>query len=65
MDAKKENCPSAFRRPGDKSVQCRKVAEENPDAKWTFCAHQYFCSMSGRFEAAKSPKDCVYRRGGK
>lgn len=65
MDAKKENCPFAFRRPGDPRVYCRKVAEENQDAKWTFCGHQYFCAVSKRWEATKSSKDCVYRREGK
>lgn len=65
MDARKENCPFAFRRPGDKSVQCRKITEENPDAKWTFCGHQYFCRVSGRWEATKTAKDCTYRREGR
>lgn len=65
MGAVKENCPFAFRRPGDQSVQCRKVAEENQNAPWTFCGHQYFCRVSGRWEATKAPKDCVYRGDGK
>lgn len=65
MDARKENCPFAFRNLGDKRVQCRKVMEKNPNAIWAFCGHQYFCAVSGRWEAKKSPKDCVYRREGK
>lgn len=58
----KENCPFAYRQYGDKNVHCRKI-QEIPYVRWTFCAHQYECRRSGRWEATKNPKDCKYRQG--
>lgn len=47
-----ENCPYAYRKPGDQSVHCRK-------SDW--CAAQYYCRNSRRWEAAKRKQDCPVR----
>lgn len=54
-----ENCPFAFRRPGEKSIHCRKV--EAQGQKYTYCGHQYFCKVSKRWEATKQVKECPLR----
>lgn len=56
-----EKCPFAYRERTSTSVMCQKIAEM-PGVKWKFCAHQYFCAISGRWEATDNPKTCIYRQ---
>lgn len=54
----KENCPHAFRKPGDVSLHCKKLA----GGKFSdYCAHQYLCHQTKRWEATKVAKDCPLR----
>lgn len=61
MTERKEHCPFAFRKSGDTNVMCRKIAE-NPNSKWIFCAHQYYCGQTRRWEATKNKGDCPLRK---
>ena len=59
-----ENCPFAFRRPGDPNVLCRKL-QERPNIRWIYCDGQYDCRVTGRWEAPKNANQCKFRKEGK
>lgn len=58
--ARSENCPFAYRQIGDPNVHCRKL-QEQAHIRWTYCAHQFDCRQTGRWEATKNPNECKYR----
>ena len=53
-------CPHGYRKPGDKSLYCRKIEKQNK--QWSFCGNQYFCRVSGRWEAGKRASECPLRK---
>ena len=50
------NCEHAYRKPGKNTVHCMIQMEKK--SKWDFCAHQYFCSQSQRYELSVEANDC-------
>lgn len=58
-----ENCPLAFRRPGDPNVLCRAIAEL-PNVRWIYCDKQYDCRVTGRWEAPRDSANCKFRKEG-
>lgn len=58
---KTENCPYAYRILGDPNVHCKKI-REIPYVRWTYCAHQYDCRATGRWEAPESAAKCKFRK---
>ena len=64
MDTRPDNCPYAFRRPGDPNVLCHKIAEQ-PHVQWCYCAQQYDCRLTGRWEIKPDAKrQCKFRKEG-
>lgn len=53
----KENCPYAFRKPRDVAIHCNQLDGAND-----YCAHQYFCPDTGRWEATKQSNECPLSR---
>lgn len=53
-----EKCPYAFRKRTDKSVHCKHLVNENFD----YCAHQYMCPNTKRWEASPWAEDCPLRK---
>ena len=51
-------CPYAFRVRGDVSLHCTLLKE----ARYSQCAHQYFCPNTGRWEPSPEAKRCPARR---
>ena len=41
-------CRYAYRKPGSNAVHCRIQRDEAK--QWDFCAHQYYCAKSKRYE---------------
>lgn len=52
-----KNCPHAYRKPGDVSVHCRRLADKKQD----YCAHQYLCNMTRKWEVSDKGRTCVVR----
>lgn len=52
----KGKCEQAYRKPGKNSVHC-KIQTAN-GGKWDFCAHQYFCPNSNRWELNAEANKC-------
>lgn len=52
----KGNCDKAYRKPGKNTLHCE-IQTAN-GGKWDFCAHQYFCQNSKRYELSKEANDC-------
>ena len=48
-----EGCPFAYRKGTDKNVHCTLIARM-PRATFDFCAKQYRCGQTGRWEAKKT-----------
>ena len=65
MDKRPDECPYAFRRPGDPNVLCKKI-QEIPNLRWWYCKYQYDCRKTGRWEINNLARaDCKYRKEGK
>ena len=54
-----KNCPYGYRRPGDVSVHC-KVLEAQKKSN-DYCAHQYLCNRSRRWEVSPQGAFCPVR----
>ena len=54
-----EACPKAYRVYGKKEIFCREA--EKKGARWPYCAHQYQCGRTGRYEASKDALNCPLR----
>lgn len=52
-----EKCRHAFRKRGDVSLHCKKLENE----QFSYCAHQYFCHQTRRWEATPHAEDCPLR----
>lgn len=50
-----EKCKQAYRKRGSVAVYCKAIEGDND-----YCAHQYLCPASQRWEA-NSSKACTYR----
>jgi hypothetical protein len=53
-----KNCPFAYRKNGDVSLHCRKLAGEKGG---DFCAHQYLCNITRKWEVSPQGKRCPVR----
>lgn len=56
----KWTCESAYRKAGKNTVHCM-IQTEN-GGKWDFCAHQYLCLQSNRYELSKTAAACTIRQ---
>lgn len=54
------HCANAFRSAYDNVVHCRVQADGAK--KWDFCAHQYLCNRSRRYELDVSASQCALLR---
>lgn len=52
----KGNCANAYRKPGSNAVHCKIQAERG--GQWDFCAHQYYCNQSRRWEMTAQANRC-------
>lgn len=52
----KENCQFAYRKRGDASIHCKKI-----NGNMDYCAHQYFCPKTQRWEATEQTNKCPLR----
>ena len=50
-----KNCEYGYRKPGDVSVHCRLLMD---CGKNDYCAHQYLCRVSNRWEVSNQGKSC-------
>lgn len=55
-----KNCPYAYRKSGDVSVHCR-VLTEDKNSSQDYCAHQYLCNMSRRWEVSTKGQTCTVK----
>jgi hypothetical protein len=53
------NCQQAYRKGGSNAVHC-KIQQER-GGKWDFCAYQYFCKKSNRYEMSAEVAKCRLR----
>lgn len=53
----KENCPNAFRKLRDVAIHCKLLNGAND-----YCAHQYYCPNTGRWEATTLANECPLRK---
>lgn len=52
-------CDRAVRKPGSNAVHCTIQAERG--GQWDFCAHQYYCNQSRRWEMTSQATRCPLR----
>lgn len=59
MEKRKEkvNCPYVFRKPGRNTAHCRALAERGQSND--FCAMQYFCRVTDRWELKPEAARCI------
>lgn len=50
-----KNCEYGFRNKGDVSVHCRLLSTHG---KNDYCAHQYLCRVSGKWEVSNQGQNC-------
>lgn len=55
--SEKYTCEEAYRSGGN-AVRCRL----QQGGKWNFCAHQYMCAVSNRYEVGKGAVSCGLRK---
>lgn len=49
-------CEKAYRKPGRDTVHCEIQTEKG--GKWDFCAHQYFCQRTQKYELSREANEC-------
>ena len=54
-----KNCPFAYRKNGDVSLHCRKLDGKPSD----YCAHQYLCNRSRKWEVSPKAAKCPLKTG--
>lgn len=54
--SEKGSCVFSFRKGGN-AVHCQIQAQNG--GKWDFCAHQYFCRNTNRYELSKQANMCT------
>lgn len=59
---KKDTCPYAERPSNALPVRCE-IQHDNK-SKWDFCAHQYSCRVTGRYELTAEATTCKLRKKG-
>lgn len=52
----KGTCEHAYRKPGKDTLHCDIQTAQG--GRWDFCAHQYLCTNSRRYELSKEATDC-------
>lgn len=55
----KHTCPYATRKPGSASLYCKLLVEANKP--FPYCAHQYLCRITNRWENTEMSRDCPVR----
>ena len=49
-------CKHAYRKPGKNTLHCDIQTKQG--GKWDFCAHQYLCGMTKRYELSREANSC-------
>lgn len=52
-------CSYAYRKTGHDTVHC--TIQKEQAKKWDFCAHQYYCRNSGRYELNADAHGCAIK----
>lgn len=52
----KGKCAQAYRKPGKNSVHCN--IQTAKGGQWDFCAHQYLCQRTGKWELTAEATVC-------
>ncbi len=55
-----KHCEYAYRKPGDVSLHCKRLSRDGKMSD--YCAHQYLCNQTRRWEVSPQGRDCPLRK---